>query len=139
MRKVWRRVRRNEGRVIAQAIIAGFPPLRSGFEPRSGRVVFMVDKVTLAQVFCEYFGFPYKFSFHRLLHIHYLQVSSRTSTIDKLVADVPSGLSLTPLQETKKKKTKRRNEIGDEIKPRRKRIYREKGRMKQRWMRKRRR
>jgi hypothetical protein len=33
-------------------------------------VGFVVDKVTLGQVFSEYFGFPCQFGFHRLLHIH---------------------------------------------------------------------
>jgi hypothetical protein len=62
---------------------------------------FVVDKVALGQVFSEYFGFPLQFSFHRLLHIHHL--SSGAGTIGQLVADVPSGLSVTPPQETKKK------------------------------------
>jgi hypothetical protein len=62
---------------------------------------FVVDKVALGQVFSEYFGFPGQFSFHRLLHVHHL--SSGVGKIDQLVADVPSGLSLTPHQETKKK------------------------------------
>jgi hypothetical protein len=60
----------------------------------SGHVGFVLDKVALGQVFSEYFGFPCQFSFHRLLH---------TGTIGQLVADVPSGLSLTPPQENKKK------------------------------------
>jgi hypothetical protein len=61
-----------------------------------------VDKVTLGQVFSEYFGFSCQFSFHRLIHIHHL--SSGAGTIGQTVADVPSGRSLTPPQETKKKK-----------------------------------
>jgi hypothetical protein len=65
-----------------------------GFDPRSGHVGFVLDKVALGQVFSEYFGFPCQFSFHRLLHIYHL--SSRAGTIGQLVADVPSGLSLTP-------------------------------------------
>jgi hypothetical protein len=76
-----------------------FPPLRPGFEPRSGHVGFVVDKVALEQVFSEYFGFPCQISFHRLLHA---DISSGAGTIDQIVADVPSGLSLTALQETKK-------------------------------------
>jgi hypothetical protein len=60
-----------------------------------------LDKVALGQVFSEYFGFPYQFSFHRLLHTHH-QLSSGAGTIDQLVADVPSGLSLTPPQKIKK-------------------------------------
>jgi hypothetical protein len=66
----------------------------------SGHVGFVVDKVALRQVFSEYFGFPCQYSFHRLLHTHHL--SSGVSTIDQLVPDVPSGLCLTPPQETKK-------------------------------------
>jgi hypothetical protein len=40
-----------------------------------------------------------QFAFHRLLHTH---LSSWADKIGQLVADVPSGLSLTPPQETKK-------------------------------------
>jgi hypothetical protein len=61
-----------------------------------------MDKVALGQVVSEYFGFPWQFSFHRLLHTHNL--SSGAGTIGQILADVPSGLSLTPPQETKKKK-----------------------------------
>jgi hypothetical protein len=60
---------------------------------------FVVNKVALGQVFSKHFGFPHQFSFHQLLHIHHL--SSGAGTIDQLVADVPSGLSLTPPQEKK--------------------------------------
>jgi hypothetical protein len=35
----------------AMRLVAGFPLLRSGFVPKSGHVGFMVDKVTLGQVF----------------------------------------------------------------------------------------
>jgi hypothetical protein len=62
-------------------------------------VGFVVGKVALGQVFSEYFGLPCQFSFHRLLHTH---LSSGAGTIGQLVADIPSGLSLTPPQETKK-------------------------------------
>jgi hypothetical protein len=64
-------------------------------------VGFVVDKVALGQVVSEYFGFICQFSFHRLLHIHHHP--SCGGTIGQLVADVPSGHPLTPLQETKKK------------------------------------
>jgi hypothetical protein len=53
-----------------------------------------VDKLVLRQDFSEYLGFPCQFSFHRLLHTHHL--SSGSGTIGQLVADVPSGLCLTP-------------------------------------------
>jgi hypothetical protein len=55
-----------------------------------------MDKVALGQVL----GFPYQFSFYRLLHTHHLP--SGAGTIGQLVADVASGLSLTPHKETKK-------------------------------------
>jgi hypothetical protein len=64
-------------------------------------VGFVVDKVALGQVFPEYFGFACQFSFHRLLHIH---LSSGFGKRGQILADVPSGLSLNPPQETKKKK-----------------------------------
>jgi hypothetical protein len=57
--------------------------------------------MALGHVFSEYFGFPCQSSFHQLLHNHHM--SSGAGTIGQLVADVPSGLSLTPNQETKKK------------------------------------
>jgi hypothetical protein len=84
---------------------AGFPQWWPGFHPRSGHVGFVVDKVALGQDLSKYFGFPCQFSFHRLLHTHH-HLSSGAGTIGQLVADLPSGLSLTPPQETEKKKKK---------------------------------
>jgi hypothetical protein len=43
-------------------------PRRPGFEPGSGHVGFVVDKVALGQVFSKYFCFPCQSSFHQLLH-----------------------------------------------------------------------
>jgi hypothetical protein len=37
--------------------VAGFPTKRRYFEPGLGHMGFVVDKVTLGQVFSEYFGF----------------------------------------------------------------------------------
>jgi hypothetical protein len=51
-------------------LVAGFPLRRPGFEPGSGQVGFAVEKVTLGQVFSEYFGFPCQSSFHQILHPH---------------------------------------------------------------------
>jgi hypothetical protein len=51
--------------------------------------------------FSEYFRFIYQFSFHRLLHTHHL--TSGAGTIGQLLTDVPSGLSVIPPQETKRK------------------------------------
>jgi hypothetical protein len=78
----------------------GFPPRRPGFDPKSGHVGFVVDNVTLGQVLSQCFSFPCQFSFHRLLHTHHL--SSAAVTTGQTIADVPSGLSLTSPQETKK-------------------------------------
>jgi hypothetical protein len=50
--------------------VAGFPPRRPGFNPGSGQVGFMVDKVAPGQVFSEYFGFPCH-SFHQILQPHH--------------------------------------------------------------------
>jgi hypothetical protein len=83
-------------------LVAGFPPWRPGFDPSSGHVGLVVDKVALGQVFSEYFGFPCQFSFHRLLHTH---LASGAGTVGQIVDNVPSGLSLTPPQETKKTTT----------------------------------
>jgi hypothetical protein len=75
------------------------PTAAARVRARSGKVGF-VDKVALGQVFSEYFGVSCQFSFHRLLHNNHL--SSEGGTMGHLVVDVPSGLSLTPPQETKK-------------------------------------
>jgi hypothetical protein len=82
-------------------LVAGFSRRLAGIEPGSGHVGFVVYKEALGMVFSENFGFPCQFSFHRLLHIHY-HLSSGAGKIGQLVADVLSGLSLTPPQENKK-------------------------------------
>jgi hypothetical protein len=66
---------------IAQTVSRRLP----GFDPRSD-VGFVVDKVAMGQDFLRVLRFP------------------GAGTIGQLVADVPSGFSLTPPQETKKKK-----------------------------------
>jgi hypothetical protein len=58
------------GRAIVEAVSRRLPTDRSGFEPGSLHVGFVVDKVTLGQVFFEYFGFPCQSSFHQFLHHH---------------------------------------------------------------------
>jgi hypothetical protein len=94
-------------------LVTGFPLRRPGFEPRSGNVGIVVDKMALGYEYCKYFGFPCQFSFHRLLHKHH-HLSSGTGTIGQLMADVPCGLSLTPPHQTKKKKKKKKlvNSVG---------------------------
>jgi hypothetical protein len=56
--------------------------------------------VALGPVFSEYFGFPCQSSFHQLLHNHHHR-SSGAGTNRPTVADVLSGISLTPPRETK--------------------------------------
>jgi hypothetical protein len=81
-------------------LVVGFPPRRPGFEPKSGHVGFLVNKVTLRQVFPEYFGFLYQFPFHRTLHTHH-HIWSGAGTTDQTVTAVPSRLSLSSSQEIK--------------------------------------
>lgn len=38
-------------------LVAGFPPRRLGFDPMSGHVGFVVDRVALGKVFSEHFEF----------------------------------------------------------------------------------
>jgi hypothetical protein len=56
--------------------------------------------VALGQVFSKYFSFPCQFLF-QLLRTHHL--SSGTGTIGQLLANVPSGLTLTSTQEREEK------------------------------------
>jgi hypothetical protein len=86
------------GRAIAQAVSLRFPTAAARFRAGSGHVETVVGKVALGQVFSEYFDLPCLFSFQWLLHTHHL--SSGAGTIGQLVAHVPSGLSLTPLEKT---------------------------------------
>jgi hypothetical protein len=52
-------------------LVAGFPPRRPRFDPVSGQVGFVVDKVALGLFYSEYFGFPCQSLFYRIiLHPH---------------------------------------------------------------------
>jgi hypothetical protein len=88
--------------LLLRLSVAGFPLRRPGFESASFQVGCVLGKVALGQGFFEFFGFSLQLSLHRLLHIHLL-LSSGAGTIGQTVADVPSGLSLTPPRETKKR------------------------------------
>jgi hypothetical protein len=61
----------------------------------------MVDKVALEQVFSEYFG-SLCIQFHRLLHTRH-HPSFEAGAVGQTVGGVPSGPSLTPIQEAKNK------------------------------------
>jgi hypothetical protein len=49
-------------------LVAGFSPLRPGFDPGSGKVGFVVDNVALGQVSSKYFRFPCQSSLNQLLN-----------------------------------------------------------------------
>jgi hypothetical protein len=51
--------------------VTGFPPQWPGFEPRSGQVELVANKVALEHVVYKYFSFTYQFSFHQLFHNHH--------------------------------------------------------------------
>jgi hypothetical protein len=82
-----------KGCATAQMLVAGFKLQKPSFDPRSGHVRSVVNKVALGQVFSEYFGFPCQFFYHQMLHTH---LSSRGDTTGQLVTDVPSGLNIAP-------------------------------------------
>jgi hypothetical protein len=83
-------------------LLANFSPRRPEFDPRSGHMGSVVDKVAVEQIFSEYFGFPCQFSFQRLLHNHHHHhhLSSGAGTIGQIVADA-EWTHYTPPQEKK--------------------------------------
>jgi hypothetical protein len=56
--------------ITALVVKCWYPTVVAWVQNRSGHVGFVVDKVTLKQVFTAYFSFPFQFSFNQLLHIH---------------------------------------------------------------------
>jgi hypothetical protein len=62
----------------------------------------------IGEVSSEYFVFPCQFSFHQMLHTHLSSGAGRTG---QLVAELPSGLSLTPPHEIKKETIFRRSYV----------------------------
>jgi hypothetical protein len=58
------------GSAIAQAVSHCLPTAVARVRTRSVHVEFVVDKVTLGQVFSEYIGFPCQSSFHQILQPH---------------------------------------------------------------------
>jgi hypothetical protein len=89
------------GSVIAQVVSRRLPTEAARVRAQVKSLGFVVNSVTLGQVFPEYFGFSCQFSFHRLLHIH-PHLSCGAGAIGQIVTDVPSGLSLTPQKRLKK-------------------------------------
>jgi hypothetical protein len=63
------RKKQRQAASFLRRLVAGFSPRRRPeFEPGSGHVGYMMDKVALGQVLSEYFGFPCQCSFYQLLH-----------------------------------------------------------------------
>jgi hypothetical protein len=62
-------------------LAAGFPARRSGFDPGSFHVGFVVYKVALGQVFPEYFGLPLSLSFHRCSITRKMTTKTKTTII----------------------------------------------------------
>jgi hypothetical protein len=58
------------GHAIAQAVSRWLPTAAARVRARSGHVGFVVDKVTLGQVFSEYFSFPCQSLFHQIINPH---------------------------------------------------------------------
>jgi hypothetical protein len=88
------------GRAIAQTVNRWFPTAESRFEPGSGQVRFVVDKVVLGQIFSEHFRFPcnlYSTNFSILTQPH------GTSTISGRHAEWTQFRLKLPLCELKKK------------------------------------
>jgi hypothetical protein len=55
----------------------------NGFNPKPAHVGFVVDKVTLGQVFLEYFSFP--LSFHQCSTFIHLPLTIYNATYDSLI------------------------------------------------------
>jgi hypothetical protein len=68
-------------------------PRQPGFDPGSGQMGFVVDKVALRQVFSEHFGFPCQSSIHQIFHHHN---HPGQATIGQSMASAPSGPIWTP-------------------------------------------
>jgi hypothetical protein len=60
-----------QGRSIAQVVSRWLPTAAARIRARVWQVGFVVDKVTLRQVFSEYFGFPCQSLFNQILHHHH--------------------------------------------------------------------
>jgi hypothetical protein len=78
-------------------LVAGFPPRRPGFEHRSGYVGFVVDRVHWSRFSPSTSVSPA--NCHSTDYSTFIIII--IIIIIQLVADVPSGLRLTPPQKTK--------------------------------------
>jgi hypothetical protein len=58
------------GCAIAQAVSGWLPTAAARVRAQAEHVRFVVGKVSLGQVFSEYFDFPCHLSFHQIVHHH---------------------------------------------------------------------
>jgi hypothetical protein len=91
------------GRAIAQAAIRLLPTAAVLVRAQVRLYALCGGQSSTGASFLGVVRFPPPILIPRLLHTHH-HLSSGTGTIGQLVADVPSGLSLTPPQETNWKK-----------------------------------
>jgi hypothetical protein len=87
-------------RVIAQAVSRQLPTATTWVRAQFKSYGICGGLIRIGQIISEYFFSPCQFLICRLLHTHH-RLSSGVSTADQIVANVPSGLNLTPPQETK--------------------------------------
>lgn len=55
---------------LVRRLVTGLPPRRPGFDPRSGNVWFLVDKVAMGQIFSEYLALSCQLSCHPVFHAY---------------------------------------------------------------------
>jgi hypothetical protein len=93
-----KKVRQLIGRAVVQAVSRRLPTAAAQVRSQVRSCGICGGQSVTGQVSSEYFGFPCQFSFYQMFHNH---LSSGAGTIGELMADVPSGLILTPPQKTK--------------------------------------
>jgi hypothetical protein len=96
---LWRRLTFRAGRAIAQAVSRRLPTAEARVRAQVRSCGICGGQSGTGAGFLRVRRFPLPFLIPPMLHIHH-HLSSGTGTIGQLVADVPSGLSLTALQGT---------------------------------------
>jgi hypothetical protein len=91
------------GRTIAQAVSRRLPTAAAWVRAPDRTCLICSGQTGTEAGFLRILRFPLPILIPPMLHIHH-HLSSGAGTIGYYVADVPSVLSLTPPQETKKKK-----------------------------------